>query len=173
MIWTGVTDAWPQYVMIVMIYHPEGLHAHTIYQAARSVEARTPFSCLLTAISTFSFLLNKTQCFHRAVLFGVQRNSWKRSDTAVRFSTCMHTHAPTHTVRAYFVFTFLRSYEFDMSITFCGFLGAVKLFLSSTRVWNTLWVRVWQGRWMDGWGKLLPGALPAPLRVFNCLLLFL
>lgn len=84
----------------------------------------------------------------------------------------MRTHAPTHTVRAYFVFTSLRRYEFDMSITFWGLFLELCKYFCHLREFETHLNEGVRGQ-VDGWvGKLLPGALPALLKVFNCLLLF-
>lgn len=71
------------------------MHTHTIYRAACSVEARSPFSCLLIAISTFSFLLNQTQ--HRAALIGGRFISVQQLKEVTHSWEVQHMHAHSRT----------------------------------------------------------------------------
>lgn len=61
MIWTGVTNVWPHYVKIVMIYHPEGLTGTHTYYLPSCTFCWGMYSFLLFIDSYQHFLISAEQ----------------------------------------------------------------------------------------------------------------
>ena len=103
MIWTGVTDMGPRYTRVCSHdLPPRSTHTQAIYRPAWSVQTRRPFSCLLIAISTFSFLPNKTRHLHSAAPSGLPFTSAQQLKEVK--CSCGLQHTRKHIKKAWFCF---------------------------------------------------------------------